>query len=109
MQGDPQLLVQVLNSLIANALEAMPDGGRLRIGGERREDRFTLHLSDTGAGISPDRLAEVFTPFITHKPQGLGVGLALARRIAQRYGGQLDLRSQPGKGTTASLQLPIVR
>ncbi|HRC72588.1 MAG TPA: ATP-binding protein [Candidatus Competibacter sp.] len=109
VHGDPQLLVQALNSLIANALEAMPDGGRLRIGGERRGDRFTLHLSDTGAGISPERLAEVFTPLITHKPRGLGVGLALARRIAQRYGGQLELRSQPGQGTTASLQLPIAR
>lgn len=108
VRGDPQALAQVLNSLIANALEAMPHGGRLRISGERRGDRFTLKLNDTGAGIPADRLAEAFKPLVSHKPNGLGVGLALARRIAQRYGGQLDLHSEPGKGTTASLQLPII-
>jgi signal transduction histidine kinase len=107
VHGDPHLLVQVLNSLIANALEAMPDGGRLRISGERRGGWFTLHLSDTGVGLPPEQLAEAFKPWITHKRGGLGVGLALARRIAQRYGGRLELRSQEGRGTTASLQLPI--
>jgi len=109
VRGDPHLLAQALNSLIANALEAMPDGGRLRISGERRGDLFALRLSDTGAGIPPETLAEVFKPLVTGKRNGLGVGLALARRIAQRSGGQLELRSRPGHGTTASLQLPIAR
>ena len=109
VHGDPHLLVQVLNSLIANALEAMPNGGWLRISGEQRGDRFTLHLGDTGVGISPGQLTEAFKPLITHKPGGLGVGLALARRIARRYGGELELRSQEGQGTTALLWLPIVQ
>ncbi len=107
VRGDPHLLAQAFNSLIANALEAMPDGGRLRIGGERRGELFALRLTDTGVGIPPERLAEVFKPLITGKRDGLGVGLALARRIAQRSGGQLELRSRPGHGTTALLQLPI--
>ncbi|MBL8250755.1 MAG: two-component sensor histidine kinase [Candidatus Competibacter sp.] len=108
VRGDPHALAQALNSLIANALDAMPEGGRLRIRGERQGDAFALHLNDSGAGIPADRLEEAFKPLVTHKPNGLGVGLALARRIAQRCGGQLDLRSEPGKGATASLQLPIV-
>lgn len=107
VHGDPHLLVQVINSLIANALEAMPNGGRLRISGEQWESHFTLRLSDTGIGIPPEQLAEAFKPLITHKRGGLGVGLALARRIVQRYGGQLELHSQEGQGATASLRLPI--
>jgi signal transduction histidine kinase len=66
-------------------------------------------LSDTGVGIPPGQLTEAFKPLITHKRGGLGVGLALARRIAQRYGGQLELRSQEGRGATVSLRLPIAR
>lgn len=109
VRGDPNLLAQALNSLIANALEAMPDGGRLRISGERRGNLFALRLSDTGVGIPPEKLAEVFEPLITSKHNGLGVGLALARRIAQRSGGRLELCSQQGQGTTVLLQLPIAR
>ncbi len=109
VHGDPHVLVQVLNSLIANALEAMPNGGQLRIGGEQRRGCFTLRLSDTGIGIPPGQLAEVFKPLITHKRGGLGVGLALARRITQRYGGQLELHGQEGQGATASLRLPIAQ
>ncbi len=109
VHGDPHLLAQALNSLIANALEAMPDGGQLRISGECRGALFALQLSDTGAGIPPEKLAEVFKPLITNKRNGLGVGLALARRIVQRSGGQLELHSRTGQGTTALLQLPIAR
>ncbi|HHW78833.1 MAG TPA: HAMP domain-containing histidine kinase [Xanthomonadaceae bacterium] len=109
VRGDPNLLAQALNSLIANALEAMPNGGRLRISGERRGALFALQLSDTGVGIPPEKLVEVFKPLITDKRNGLGVGLALARRIVQRCGGQLELRSQQGRGATALLQLPMTR
>ena len=57
--------------------------------------------------LSPEQLASVFKPFVSYKQRGLGVGLALARRIVQRYGGRLELRSQPGAGATAYLQLSL--
>ncbi|MCP5133155.1 MAG: two-component sensor histidine kinase [Gammaproteobacteria bacterium] len=105
--ADPHLLGQVFNSLLANALEAMPNGGQLQVTAEPRNHRVTVTLSDTGTGLSPEQLAEAFKPFVSHKRHGLGVGLALARRIVQRYGGRLELCSQPGAGATALLQLPL--
>ena len=105
--ADPQLLRQVFNSLLANALEAMPKGGQLRVTAERRGRQLTLALRDTGTGLSSEQLAGVFKPFVSHKQRGLGIGLALARRIVQRYGGRLELRSQPGEGATAVLQLSL--
>lgn len=107
VRADPHLLGQVFNSLLANALEAMPNGGQLQVTAEPRNRRVTVTLSDTGTGLSPEQLADAFKPFVSHKRRGLGVGLALARRIVQRYGGHLELCSQPGVGATALLQLPL--
>lgn len=107
VRADPHLLGQVFNSLLANALEAMPNGGQLRVSVERRSRQITLVMNDTGIGLSPEQLASVFKPFVSYKQRGLGVGLALARRIVQRYGGRLELRSQPGAGATAYLQLSL--
>jgi len=107
VRADPHLLGQVFNSLLANALEAMPNGGRLQVTAERHGQRVNLTLSDTGVGLSPEQLAAVFKPFVSYKRRGLGVGLALARRIVQRYGGRLDLRSQEGVGAAVLLQLSL--
>ena len=101
---------QVLNSLIANALEAMPKEGALRI--ETRHDgaakAVEIRVCDTGPGLSEDAARKVFRPFFTTKQGGLGVGLALSRRIVARYGGTLDLASVAGQGTTAILRLPTM-
>ncbi|MCB1778184.1 MAG: two-component sensor histidine kinase, partial [Candidatus Competibacteraceae bacterium] len=107
VRADPHLLGQVFNSLLSNALEAMPNGGQLRVSVEQRGRQIALAMNDTGIGLSPEQLAGVFKPFVSYKQRGLGVGLALARRIIQRYGGQLELRSQPGAGATACLQLSL--
>jgi two-component system, NtrC family, sensor histidine kinase HydH len=111
VQANEVLLEQVLNSVVANAVEAMPQSGCLRISGkaEAWTRRVTLMITDTGIGISSEQLQKIFTPFFTTKPRGMGVGLSLARRIVRRFGGEITLQSRVGRGTTVTLQLLLAR
>jgi two-component system sensor histidine kinase HydH len=107
--GDPLLLEQVFNNLIANALDAMPNGGALTVtvrmakGGDHAVATFT----DTGHGIAEDKLSQVFKPFITSKRAGLGLGLSLVKRIVERHGGTIELSSIESQGTTVLLRFPV--
>jgi two-component system sensor histidine kinase HydH len=109
LQADASLLQQACHSLIANAIEAMPDGGTLTISPRRSTDwnGVQLHISDTGPGISKDHMDKVFRPFFTTKPKGVGVGLTLAKRIVERHGGTIEFTIEDGRGTTVSLFLPF--
>jgi two-component system sensor histidine kinase HydH len=111
VQADDALLGQVLNSLLANAVEAMPQAGRLRVRAESdsRARQVLLTVADTGVGIPAHQLAKVFVPFHTTKPRGLGVGLSLAKRIVKRFGGDIAIDSREGHGTTVSLNLLTAR
>lgn len=108
VQAEPGLLTQVLTSLLSNAIEAMPYGGtviiRLAPEGHRH---LRISLEDTGTGIPPEILSRVTEPFFTSKSRGLGLGLALSRRIAERFGGRLEVASLEGRGTTVSLILRV--
>jgi signal transduction histidine kinase len=101
VRGDPLLLGQVLHSLVANAIEAMQYDGRLEIACEVAHMRRQVLLSirDNGPGMNAQLLQRVGKPFFTTKAQGLGVGLAMARRVIERFGGSLEIDSAPGKGT----------
>jgi two-component system sensor histidine kinase HydH len=101
------VLRQVLNSLLANAAEATPDGGRLSVAAAARGRRVTVEVSDTGPGMSPAEVASAFSLFATTKPAGLGLGLPLAREAVERHGGRLEVTSRPGAGTTVRLVLPV--
>jgi two-component system, NtrC family, sensor histidine kinase PilS len=103
---DPQQFRQALWNLCLNALEALPDGGELRVGACVQADRLSLSVSDTGAGIAPEDVQHVFEPFFSTKPQGSGLGLALVHRIAQAHGGTVDVRSRAGTGTVFTVSLP---
>ncbi|MEK7306590.1 MAG: ATP-binding protein [Nitrospirota bacterium] len=109
LQGDAALLGQMLNSLISNSLEAMPDGGVLTILSQSLEDRSLIEMKmiDTGLGIPEDKIDKVFKPFFTTKQKGWGMGLYLANRIAKRHGGTIELSSAVGQGTAAILRLPV--
>ena len=111
MRADAALLEQLLNSLLANALEAMPHGGKLTIDAhERAKDRAVeIAINDTGVGIPPEQLNDIFKPFRTTKPKGLGMGLALARRIVRRFGGTIAIESEVGTGSTVRLSLRAAR
>ncbi|MBF8729868.1 MULTISPECIES: ATP-binding protein [Pseudomonas] len=108
--GHPVLLGQIFNSLIANALESMEQGGQLRVEVVRRDRRsLTLRLSDTGRGMSDQQQRMAFRPFFTTKQGGLGVGLVLVKRIMERFAGSVRLSSREGQGTSVSLNFRLVK
>ena len=104
--ADALMLGQVFNSLIANAVEAMESGGSLTLSVKQEAERLRVRIHDTGPGMTREQLANAFKPFHTTKPKGVGVGLALARRIVQRFGGTIVLASEPGRGTVIDVLLP---
>ncbi|WP_194790813.1 sensor histidine kinase [Pseudomonas sp. UFMG81] len=105
--SQPLQLTQILNSLFANALEAMPRGGELRAEVVVDGERAQLTVCDTGKGMSEQQRRMVFKPFFTTKQGGLGVGLALVKRIMERFGGSVELSSREEEGTRVSLIFDI--
>ncbi len=107
VQGHPLLLGQVLASVVANAVEALDRPGEIVVRGEWEpaSDLVTLSVADNGPGMTDAQRARAGKPFHTTKPRGLGVGLSLARRVLERFGGRLDIDSTPGQGTTVQLHL----
>jgi two-component system sensor histidine kinase HydH len=102
------LLTQILNSLFANALEAMPKGGHLTVDIEQpHPGHVRMTLSDTGKGMTKQQQQMVFKPFFTTKQGGLGVGLALVKRIMERFEGSVELTSQEQEGTRVCLNFKV--
>jgi signal transduction histidine kinase len=102
---DADQLRIVLGNLFRNAREAMPQGGRLTIGGRQQEDCVEVAVTDTGVGISPEHLAHITEPLYSTKARGLGLGLAITRAILDKNKGSLRVVSQPGKGSTFTVRL----
>jgi signal transduction histidine kinase len=112
---DIEHLRQVLINLVQNAVQAMKGGGNIFVE-TRNQDSFRLgggarrwvqiSVRDTGPGIAPDLLANLFVPFVTTKQQGTGLGLAISQRIISEAGGRIDVRSREGFGTTFVILLP---
>jgi signal transduction histidine kinase len=107
LAADPQLLGQVINSLISNALETAPPPTRVRVVVQDSDGRVRLQVVDDGSGMTPRQLAGAFRPFFTTKPKGLGIGLPLAKRIVERFGGTIAIDSTEGQGTTVTLDFPV--
>ncbi|MCH8148625.1 MAG: two-component sensor histidine kinase [Planctomycetes bacterium] len=105
---DAKLLGQALLNLLVNAQEAMPHGGTLEVTVERSDQEAVILVSDTGVGITAEDRDRVFRPFFSNKAGGTGLGLSLTRRIARAHGGSLDFRSEPNRGTTFCLRLPLI-
>jgi signal transduction histidine kinase len=111
IQGDGEQLHQVFVNLLLNALEAMPDGGTLRIaiGGIAEDDTFCrIKCSDTGIGIPPDIIDRVFDPFVSGKEHGHGLGLAVSRRIVAEHGGTITAANRPEGGALFTVTMPFV-
>ncbi len=105
--GDSTRLMRVFQNLTSNAVDAMPDGGSLTLTSEVGQKEVTLNIADTGAGIGEENLALLFTPFFTTKSKGLGLGLAICKRLVEAHGGRIDVKSKVGEGTTISVTLPL--
>ena len=106
---DRDLLKQAVLNLVYNAIEAMPGGGRLTMGLERRGDTAEISVSDTGTGIKPEHRARIFQLFFTTRPGGSGIGLASAFKTVQLHEGAIDFESETGRGTTFRIELPLGR
>jgi signal transduction histidine kinase len=125
ISGDDQQLHQVFLNLFLNAIDAIKPSGqgvlriKLRTGYffKRRKNASTLverkcvriTVSDTGCGIAAERLPEIFTPFFTTKPEGCGLGLAVVHSIIEEHGGEIDVASAIGEGTTFTVSLPTAQ
>lgn len=110
---DVEKMVRVFVNLITNAVEAMPHGGELSITAEMPDDddadHLILRISDTGCGISKQDIERIQQPFITTKPRGIGLGIPICRKIVEEHNGSLHIRSEPEKGTTVEIMLPVSR
>lgn len=107
--GDAAQIEQVMLNLFLNAIEAMPEGGELRVSvrGQRNTRSIEIEVADTGKGIQDEDLPNVFTPFFSTRAEGSGLGLSVCNRIISDHKGQLDLSTIPGKGTRVTLVLPV--
>lgn len=107
LQVDAEFLRTCLFNIVKNAFEAMPDGGTLTVSSSTDEAFLTLSFADTGTGVAEDLRDKLFTPFFSTKPGGLGLGLALTRRVIEEHGGTVQVQSTPGQGSTVLLSLPL--
>jgi two-component system, NtrC family, sensor kinase len=120
VDADRQHLQEAFNHLIENALQAMPTGGSLCVRsfvvdeptpglGERGNGTIGVEVTDTGCGINPDHLAQIFQPFFTTKQagRGTGLGLAIVQETVRAHGGRITVESEPGKGTSFTIHLPM--
>jgi signal transduction histidine kinase len=109
--ADPELLKTCFLNLMINAVDAMPQGGTLRLGIRRGRDSagdvLLVEVADDGLGMSPEEVAGAFEPYFSTKETGLGLGLALTHKIVSDHGGSIALESAPGRGTTARVVLPL--
>jgi signal transduction histidine kinase len=106
---DAESLKQVYLNLLLNALEAMPDGGRLEVAVAESRGRVEVAIADSGAGIPAETLRALGQPFTTTKAQGSGLGLFLTRRLLESAGGSLEIDSAVGRGTRCTIRLPRAR
>jgi len=135
ISGDPELLQQVFLNIILNGVQAMPEGGEMRIktgidvvpgyvlsrpgaaedqddAGELRgagQEVVSISISDTGKGIISENTTKIFTPFFTTRQQGTGLGLSITQKIVEQHGGGITVESEPGAGATFIIHLPAAR
>ena len=103
---DAELLKRVLVNLVLNAVQAMPNGGKLTITTCVTQDSVTVSVQDTGVGIAAENLNKIFKPFFTTKAQGQGLGLAVCKRLVEVQGGTISVQSQLGAGSTFTIKIP---
>jgi two-component system sensor histidine kinase HydH len=106
IDGDRFALARVYRNLIMNAIQATEPGGRVSIATARVGDRVQVTVADTGSGIAADRLSKIFDDFVTTKRRGLGLGLAISKRIVEQLDGTITVESELGRGTTFTLRFP---
>ena len=103
---DPDLLRLTLSNLVQNAIQASPPGKDVAVRANKSEDMVRVLIADHGEGIQPQHLENIFNPFFTTKPQGVGLGLAIVSKVVSEHQGRINVFSEPGMGTTFEILLP---
>ena len=104
--GNPVKLRQAFLNLLKNAFEATGEDGCVSLSARKYLDQIIIRVSDDGCGMTPEALADLFTPFSSHKAGGTGLGLAITQKIIRAHYGQIDVTSSPGRGTAFTVTLP---
>jgi PAS domain S-box-containing protein len=104
---DPDKVERVFINLIKNAIDAMPNGGKITVSSIEVNGSLEMFFADTGTGIAEEILPKLFSPLLTTKAQGMGFGLAICKRIIESHGGAISVKTTQGKGTVFSITLPI--
>ncbi|SEM82023.1 sensor histidine kinase [Lihuaxuella thermophila] len=107
LEADPEQIKQVLINLIQNGLEALSEKGKVEVRWKEFRGRVSIRVQDNGNGIKPEHMSRIFEPFFTTKGEGTGMGLSICHRIIMEHGGQIHVTSQPGRGTTFCIHLPV--
>ena len=106
---DASQIRRVLDNLMKNSLDAMPDRGELTVAAFHKAEKVRIEVSDTGTGISKEELGSLFTPFQSGKSGGVGLGLVICKQTVEANSGSIDVKSKVGKGTTVAMTLPLER
>jgi len=106
---DADRIKRVFENLVKNAIEAMPKGGKLEIKSKRINEGLQINFQDTGIGISTQNQQKLFTPMFTTKAKGVGLGLAICKRIIDAHGGTINIKSKEGIGTLVTVIIPIMK
>jgi signal transduction histidine kinase/CheY-like chemotaxis protein len=110
VKGKPSEIREMLTNILVNAIEAMPGGGKLTLTSRQENDSVVITIEDTGVGIASKVRKGIFEPFYTTKgPQGVGLGLSIAYGMAKKHGGDIAVSSEPGKGSTFAIRLPVTK
>lgn len=106
---DIQKIKRAVINILTNAVDAMPSGGTLTLLSKQTPDNLELSVADTGVGIPKEKMDKLWTPFMTTKAKGLGLGLPIAKRFVEEHGGTITVKTQPNEGTTFTLSIPIAQ
>ena len=106
-EGDQDKLTQVFLNLFLNGIQAMEEGGRLRVSTRCNKEEIIIEISDSGCGIPSELVEKVFEPYFTTKHEGTGLGLAMSAKIIQDHNGTMELESSEKRGTTVTVRLPV--
>ena len=104
---DTGFIKTCLYNVILNAFHAMPDGGKVTIRTARTADKLSIAVEDNGGGISAEKISKIFDPFFTTKQDGIGIGLALTKRVVEEHRGRIEFKSIEDKGSVVTISLPL--
>jgi signal transduction histidine kinase len=109
IEGDLFALNRVYRNLLINAFQATAPGGQVQVRTMRQQEEAIIEIADTGCGIPPERLETIFDDFVTTKRRGLGLGLAISKKVVEQLGGTIAVTSEVGHGTTFTLRFPLTK